>query len=319
MEFYNERLLPNGLPEIICAFMPYEKYPGAKVICHSRSEGRSWLGTVNDGTAKIQLVPTKIAFHLRGRGTYSFRLWQTFLQVALHEIGHIYTNGQRQAISEAEYDTYGAAWAYVERLADDWAGRAMARILEVDPRMGQPPGALKGYPGILAYHRRAGQFAGAVDPGRIAEWRALKCDAQVTIGDVVSAIEIRVINARMTRSFMSHPDRSWIKGLVHKVADSFGIHRYFISSTNGRHHLMFNAGEACAVADECVAQYGRRFKDLDISQLYRRLGCQTEYHEGEEWEWRQLTRNVISLGLQPPLFPELATNACIPFSKAVMV
>ena len=66
-EFYNERLLPKGMPEIIAQFVPYEHAPLTKVITFPRKLHHGLRGQFlcrhgPDGP-KIMLWPTVISFH----------------------------------------------------------------------------------------------------------------------------------------------------------------------------------------------------------------------------------------------------------------
>jgi len=273
MEFYNVKLLPKGLPEIIAQFVPYEYYPDTKVIAYPRKAKGGHLGQLCYGP-QIRLYPTMIAFHSHGVGTYSFQLWHHFLKVALHEVGHLATIPLCEGISEGDYEFCWEAHCYVEDLADRWCDQAMARILQVDPRLGQPSGRLTGYPGILAYQRRAGSFK-QLDKGRIEEWRAMSCDAQVPLHDIVHCVnhweppsdagilsfllnskltpeqevELELRNQKRQKSY--HQSISKTRRLVHKAASILGITRCYVNR-QGKRYLMFNVGEAEAVYKHCL-------------------------------------------------------------------
>ena len=76
-----------------------------------------------------------------------------FLEVALHEIGHLATRHLYEDLphyTEIHFESY----LYVEDLANRWRDQALAKILQVDPRLGQPSGALTDYPGVKAYELR---------------------------------------------------------------------------------------------------------------------------------------------------------------------
>jgi hypothetical protein len=173
MEFYNEKLLPKGLPELLCQVIPQEHYFSTKVIAYPRKHRRGVAGSVDFNhlinSWVIELYPTIIAFffcqpHALGfRGTYSFDLWASFLYISLHEIGHMAT---WEAVMNVPsyYDEYGhiqdatlGHHFYIERLANKWAEQTIRQIVRVDPRMGQPEGPLGGYPGKLAYSETWGQ------------------------------------------------------------------------------------------------------------------------------------------------------------------
>ena len=256
MEFYNVKLLPKGLPEIIAQLVPYDIYPITKVIVYPRKGmkfnghgGNGELGCAgfDDLTAFycIILYPTMCCSNgghtLDYPGTRSFQLWMGMLHTAIHEIGHLATRQLYYGLP-GDVEHHYEAHCYVERLANKWMERTMARILRADPRLGQPPGALTGYPGILAYKMRSngGKPWDGFDSDRIADWRALSCGGQVTINDIAEKL-----------TGYEDPE-GWGKAkaryrrAVHKAAKELGIERYF-TNKNGRRYLMFNAGEAEAV------------------------------------------------------------------------
>lgn len=257
MEFYNVKLLPKGLPEIIAQLVPYEIYPDTKVITYPRKEKRGLLGRAgSDGLTQsyyIKLYPTVLsAWAEKGSGTYSFRFWLRYLKTALHEVGHLATYCLTIDLpyrSDSDDPYLNSTYLYAEALADDWASLAMARILAVDPRLGQPPGALTGYPGMEAYTlRNSGRpwNNGTYDYGRQAEWRGLSCGGQVLINDIAEKLMLQ------EHPGYEVPPESWQKAkaryrrAVHKAAKELGIERYF-TNKNGRRYLMFNVGEAEAV------------------------------------------------------------------------
>ncbi len=261
MEFYNVKMLPEGLPEIITQFVPYECYDNTKVIIRSRGErdkhGHKSLGRFRGDSMTenwlITLWPTMIAFHRHGLGTFSFTLWQEFLRVALHEVGHLATIEQYEMVGEAYEENY-EIYSYIEQLANDWQKRAFAKIISRDPRLGQPPGRLTGYPGILAYKRRSGSF-NRFDYERVVEWRAMQCDAQVTLADIVRKLaDYRVFNDYCEHYKIEDGQRQKIMGLylsrirrrIHKAARELGINRHY-TNPKGHKYLMFNLAEAEAV------------------------------------------------------------------------
>ena len=186
MEFHNVKLLPKGLPEIIAQFVPYEIYPDTKVVAYPRKEARGLRGRAGyDGESYwIKLYPIVITLHHScHEGIISFSLWLYFLRVALHEVGHLATRRLWLDLP-TDYNDYSAAHFYIEHLADRWMDQSLARILRVDPRLGQPLGLITGYPGIKAYrwrkmlptvhHRRLEDFRGCrMDMARLSPFRRL--------------------------------------------------------------------------------------------------------------------------------------------------
>jgi len=308
MEFHNVKLLPKGLPEIMAQLVPYDIYPDTKVIAYSRK----WMGPYGGhclgyagyhsltDSFYIGLYPTMCCSnggHGRGYpGTFSFQLWMGMLSTALHEIGHLVT---RQLYCDLFYSnhSYDGTYWYVESLANDWMNDAMARILQVDPRLGQPPGALTGYPGILAYELRnnGGKPWDGFNPHRMAEWHGLRCGGQVTPGSVAKHAIFNLLGAER---FWDLDDQSrtrlerMARGQVHRAANNLGIRRCAFSAT-GRRYLMFNAGEAEAVYEWVVDNRGR------LVDAYRMLKLQQEVPK--HWKWELVDSNWELVGIDTPV------------------
>lgn len=282
MEFHNVKLLPKGLPEIMAQFVPYESYLNTKVIAHSKRDRRGIAGMCHTEDLPfrcvIHLYPTVNAFHSSGIGVFSFVLWRTLLETSLHEIGHLATGGIRD-INQETYDKDAIKHQYIESLADKWRDRAMVKIATIDDRLGQPTGGLTGYPGILAYRMR-GRMNGDFHPARLAEWRALKCDAQIPISAILRKLCDKRGNGGLASQRDIFFDNMWevdppeekpgqmekkneqaireyrvlekvLRRNIHRAAHDLGITRHSLSKT-GRRYLMFNLGEAEAVYSRCL-------------------------------------------------------------------
>jgi hypothetical protein len=314
MEFYNERLLTKGLPEIIAAFTPTDIYDDTKVITYSHKKRRGLKGesTDNDSTRnyKVELWPSTICatpgqcnyrMPVGFEGTYSFQLWRDQLFVALHEIGHLVTREQANKTTREEYDLRGDSYYYIEHLADEFAFRSMVRILEVDSRMGQPLGALTGYSGIKAYERRSGSF-NEIDKGRIAEWRALKCGAQITLSDVVKQLWNEFLKYHKDFEYLAaYP---LISRIIHSQAKHWNIGRYF-TNRNAKKFLMFNIGEAQQITDICVPICREVRVKANLKSLYKRLGCLSDTEKDKDTlAWEKTTFESISKRTQLPFMHE---------------
>lgn len=278
MEFYNDKLLPKGLHQIIAAFTPEDIYDNFKVITLPRKERPHLQGQSHDNDYRreyhIKLWPTTISeaglepslFYLSG--TYSFSLWQKHLFVALHELGHLHTREVVNQTTEEEYNERGDAYQHIEKLADDFAYRAMVRILEVNPRLGMPTGALTGYPGIKAYERRSGSFD-KIDKNRIVEWRAIKCDAQITLKEVVRPLWNEFYKFNQCLEYdIAYPTLS---RLVHNQATIQNIGRYFVNRS-GKRFLMFNISEAIRIVDICLPFCAEIKARPSLATMYKKLG-----------------------------------------------
>jgi hypothetical protein len=184
MEFQNGGLLPKGLPELIAQFTPYEHYDRLKVIVHHKRERSGVSGCFeSDDGYSIHLWPTVISFNILGRsfGTISFRQWYRYLRVSMHELGHLAS----MPLCSSHSHIYSTGFTHdehllastnrIEKLANDWADLAISKILSSDPRMGQPPGFITGYPGVHTFHIRnchgTDDHYGKFALKRIDEWR----------------------------------------------------------------------------------------------------------------------------------------------------
>lgn len=293
MEFHNVKLLPRGLPEIMAQLVPYDIYPDTKVIVYPRKQRRGLQGQAGcDGESYlIKLYPTVITlYHSTHEGTISFSLWLGFLRVALHEIGHHATRLLWQDLPE-NYSHYSAAHFYIEKLADNWMDQALARILRVDPRLGQPPGFITGYPGVEAHRWR--KSLPVVHHRRLADFRGFRCGGQVTLGVVASHAKVHLLGSGiwdLEPESRARLERI-VKNQVHRAASSLGIRRYAFS-TNGRRYLMFNAGEAEAVYEWLV---DNRSVLIDA---YRLLKLQQE--APKHWAWQLTDGDWDLLGIDTP-------------------
>lgn len=277
MEFHNVGLLPKGLPEIISTVMPYEIYPDAKVVAYHRKGmmgpgpmqhlgeclGYAGYDRITDSDF-IGLYPTNCCSG-GGRGggypgTESFKLWIGMLSTALHEIGHLATYDLCSHLTHHEPDENYDRHLYVEKTADRWMNQTMARILRDNPRLGQPLGALTGYPGALVYKIRNCGRPWAADTysiTRITEWRALGCDGQISMTDVANKIHSTVA---LLQDYWraEEKDRASFYGkvyrIIHKSATFLDIKRVFVNK-NGRCYRMFNVGEADLVYRYALDSY----------------------------------------------------------------
>jgi len=304
MEFHNVKLLPKGLPEILAQLVPYDIYPDTKVITFPRKGmkfnghgGNGELGSVGfdhlTASYCIVLYPTMCCSN-GGHGndypgTPSFRLWMGMLHTTMHEIGHLATRDLYYNLPH-DYEHHHENHYYVEKLADEWMERTMARILRADPRLGQPPEALTGYPGVLVYEMRSngGKPWDGFNPHRIADWRGLRCGGQVSIGAIAEKLILQEYPG-----YEVPP--SWPRGKVrycraiHRAAEALGLCRYF-TNKNGRRYLMFNAGEAEAVYEWLVDNKGV------LIDAFWKLKLQPPEH----WKWERVNGNWELIGIDSP-------------------
>ena len=281
MEFYNERLLPKGLPEIIAQMVPHDIYPTTKVIAYHRKcrepwqrgfgvAGQTYYDNLTD-SFRIDLYPTVCCHYgLTSRyscfstypGTTSFRLWAAMLGVALHEIGHLAMGH----LSKDDLNCYQDAYHMYfidEPQANRWKDYALAKILTVSPRLGQPSGHLTGYPGVIAHRicERGVNMTERCSRYVLDEFRAMKCDAQVPLWEIIDRlIDWRAFYDYCKQHRIDTASKSpqkvqllacckrRVRRDIHRVAKQMGITRYAPSKRPGYRFLMFNAAEAQAVS-----------------------------------------------------------------------
>lgn len=243
MEWYGEKMLPRGLPELVYQITPPEILKGLKVISLNKRRKKGLAGQVgnDDNYWIIQLYPTIILKRgFGGRvGTQSFRYWFEFLGTTLHEIGHIMTKELVPKVCQQRYEHDSKSHDYIEKLADDWRDQAIERIGSRDPRLGQPLGWIGGLPGIyiLRKSKIRDNTYGRFESIRMKDIRAQKCGGQHGIDDI----------AQMVWEYSPYKWR--IFRIIKEVASNLGITRAY-SDSAGRKHLFFNHGEAIAVSTE---------------------------------------------------------------------
>lgn len=248
MEWYGEKMLPRGLPELVYQITPPEILKDLKVISFNRKKKkkgcrncRGCVEWINDHW-RIELYPTVLlASGGESYGTQSFRYWCVFLKTILHEIGHIITGEMVSEECKQRYEHDSESHHYIEDLADRWRDYAIEKIANIDPRLGQPIGWIGGLPGVyllkgIRISRRDDPF-GTFKNKLIKNFRAKKCGGQYGIDDV----------AKMVWEYS--PYRRRIYRIIKQVAFNMNITRAYFDSA-GRKHLFFNNGEAIALSAE---------------------------------------------------------------------
>jgi len=250
MEWYGEKMLPRGLPELVYQITPPEILKDLKVISFNRKKKkrgcrncRGCVEWINDHW-RIELYPTVLlASGDESYGTQSFRYWCVFLKTILHEIGHIITGEMVSEECKQRYEHDSESHHYIEDLADRWRDHAIEKIANIDPRLGQPVGWIGGLPGVyllkgIRIIRRDDPF-GTFKNKLIKNFRAKKCGGQHGIDDI----------AQMVWRSPSPITKQRIYRTIKQIASDMGITRAYFDSA-GHKHLFFNNGEAIAVSAE---------------------------------------------------------------------
>lgn len=203
--FYNDTLAPPELCKLLYQIVPVEYH--VPVRFHNRFHtytdhlGREHYPT---GSAHLRrtLAETYIDINLNpvydlGCGRYnalSTGLWRVLLEVCLHEFGHVITWPITTHLSHYEYaaEPYGRVQQHIEQLADDWENRLIKKIMERDPRLGQPR-RLTGYFGARLARWNIGakqEKRGSAYAAYVSEMRCRRTGGQLTAGDVLKCLGI---------------------------------------------------------------------------------------------------------------------------------
>jgi len=262
MEWFGEKMLPNGLPNLTYQIVPGWLSKRLKIVVHSRVQQKGWKGWKGDvvrinGYFRINLYPTVILKDWSGKGVRSYKYWHDFLRVILHEIGHAMTHDKRRHISDTQYWKDSNARSYVERLADNWCYSTMDKIGRRLPRLGQPEGWIGGLPGIylMRYLESSKANKTFYVPNMVQNYRATKCHGQFTFSDVADEIRNR------NKIDYSNTNMIKVKQIIKKVSPSLGINRHYIDRA-GRKHLFFNYGESKLIINSVCTWFANEGKNL---------------------------------------------------------
>lgn len=260
MEWHGGKMLPRGLPELIYEVTPNWILSNLKVIVHPKKAKRGSANACvgwHDNWWRINLYPTGILHSAKMHGSMftliSFRFWKDFLEIMLHEIGHIATwrksmrtCGRRQRYWE-DWDYH----EYVELLADVWCEEVKDKIASRDPRLGQPEGWIGGLAGI--YLRRFIDFGKANSNSfyhfclsRMNDYRGYRCGGQLTLTQVLRIFRSNYWDACVSNNSCH---TKLLRRHVKRILPKLGITRHYIDS-NGRRHFFFNYGESILVINE---------------------------------------------------------------------
>lgn len=239
MEFYNEKLLPRGLPELIYQVTPDSILKKLKVITYPRKERKGILGCCGgNGTNHIiKLYPTVIMRHSGGHGVLSFQYWKEFLEITLHEIGHAVdheNNPDRYNISEGMYKNDFRTRSYIEEIANNWQNQMIEKIAFRDPRLGQPIGFIGGLPGIYIMRDKDDNYKSRDN------YRAYRVGGQYTLTNLVNIA---------CSNFNDWNHDTQVRRMIKKGIE--GFNRIYVDKA-GRKYFFFNHGEMVQVIKKIV-------------------------------------------------------------------
>ncbi|MDP9474163.1 MAG: hypothetical protein M3R38_00405 [Actinomycetota bacterium] len=252
IRFYKDNLVPSELCRMLYEVVP-KKYH-VPVRFHNRrrkdlheESGYYPMGSVdllrNKKPSLIDINLNPIYEVVRWRGVDSSQpiapssaLWELLVEVCLHEFGHVAT---KQAILKMNHHEYHAEYGYgkvykaTEQLANDWREHRIDRILELDPRMGQPR-YMSGYLGarLIRWREYVKDRPGCY--AYIMERRCQWTGGQLTAGDV-----LRRLNTN-PRSYTNAYQ------ILRRVSEGIGID--YVDRA-GRHHKLYTWGDVPLIAD----------------------------------------------------------------------
>jgi hypothetical protein len=162
-------------------------------------------------------------------------IWRKLVDVCFHEFGHVATWERALHLNQHEYHArygYGKVYKATERLADEWRDRRVSKIIESDPRLGQPR-HLTGYLGarLIRWKKSAKDFPGCFE--YIAEHRCRWTRAQLTAGDLLRQLGIEP--RRYTNAYR----------ILRRVSEGVGVE---YADRAGRHHKLYTWGDVPVLA-----------------------------------------------------------------------
>jgi hypothetical protein len=110
MRWYGEKMLPNGLPQLIRKITPVEVSKKTDIITFNRKHECRIAGRYKYENNKIiiHLYPTVILdwLILQDDDVLSFTYWMALLKVALHEVGHAVMEKKYRILPEGDTTKY---------------------------------------------------------------------------------------------------------------------------------------------------------------------------------------------------------------------
>ncbi len=282
IRFYKDNLVP---PEL--CYMLYEVVPKkyhVPVRFHNRrrkdlhgESGHYPLGSVdrlrNNKPSLIDINLNPIYEEVSWRVVDSSQpiapssaLWEVLVEVCLHEFGHVATKQAVLKMNHHEYHAeygYGKVYEVTEQLANDWRDRRIARILKLDPRLGQPR-YISGYLGarLIKWGKLVKDAPGYYP--FIMERRCQMTGGQLTAGDV-----LRRLNTD-PRSYTNAYE------ILRRASEGIGID--YVDRA-GRHHKLYTWGDVPLIAERFDKA---QLREIDQERARERLMRKLEQEEMAE-------------------------------------
>ncbi|MDP9456819.1 MAG: hypothetical protein M3Q60_13825 [Actinomycetota bacterium] len=270
IEFYKDNLVPPELCRMLYEAVPKEHHVPVRFHNRRRKDvygesGHYPAGSVGVKRRKkpshidINLNPIYEAGQGRSKGRESFSalapssaLWRLLVEICLHEFGHVATKEEMFRMNQHEYyHGDGSVYDATERLADEWRDHRIAKILKIDPRLGQPR-YMSGYLGArLIKWKKVVKDAPGYYPF-IMERRCQMTGGQLTAGDVLRKLNIQ------------HHSYKNAYALLREASKGIGVD--YVDRA-GRHHKLYTWGEIPLLAE----RFDRaKLREIDQERVFER-------------------------------------------------
>ena len=263
INFYNERLVPRKLCELLSEVVP-AKYHRPVVFSygkrHMPERSERYAGVASDCRVSLNLEQIRFNAVIYGNiGSLSARTWHSMLAVGFHEFGHIASGHFRgDALAANRYGYDWQFYRYCEDQADRKADSWMQAILANDSRLYQPNHL--GVIDIIARRRRSRSRVEPMHWSARKDYRCSVTGGQLSIGDVFQSVFERWYSLKQGRIYT----------LIHRCADDLA--RVYIDSL-GRPHRFWVWGDLSIIA----ARLRIHFDGLTEAEVER-------FHQPEERE-----------------------------------
>ncbi len=261
IEFYKDNLVPPELCKLLYKVVPRGYHTPVRFHNRRRKDlygelGRSPLGSVDlprhkkPSAIDINLNPIYSASckdgHRFSALAPSSAIWRLLLETCLHEFGHVATKREVFRMNHHEYHgSHGHVYEAIERLANEWMEHQIAKIVRVDPRLGQPR-YMSGYLGArLVKWRKLIKDEPGYYPF-IMERRCQMTGGQLTAGDVLRHMNVEA------RSYTN------AYAILRQVSENIGID---YTDRAGRRHKLYTWGDVPILA--------RRFQFANLRRKTR--------------------------------------------------
>ena len=291
IRYYKDNLVPQELCCLLYEVVPREHHVPVRFHNRRRKDvhgeiGSYPLGSLHSTQGKqpshidINLNPIyNGALEACSRSAYapSSSIWRLLLEVCLHEFGHVVTNETSLRMNRHEYHAkygYGDVYKATERLANEWKDQRIAKILKVNPRLGQPR-YISGYLGArLIKWRRAARDLPECYPF-IMERRCQMTGGQLIAGDVLR--ELSVDPGSFTNAY----------ALLRRASEGLGID--YVNGA-GRHHKLYTWGDVPRIAERFERERLRKNKSIESLE---RLDEEWDF---DDWSLEVIEQMEVELG-----------------------